>query len=413
VKSYDLVAEWRGYRMDLAELKLEIARNIDGRAAELSEMSDAIFNNPEQGYREFFACGLLADFLRSNGFEVEVGYAGLETAFRAVLKEGDGGPDIGMLCEYDALPMGHACAHHLQGPGCIGAALAIRDTVRGVPYKIEVIGTPAEEVGEGGKNVMLRNGAFTGLDVAMMLHGGDECTTDVKSIALTELVVSYKGVSSHSAIAPEDGRSALDALMLASNGLAYLRGHVREDVRMSLIVLEGGSVINAVPDRAAVRVELRSYSRPYLDRLIARVKAVFEGAAMMTETSCEIKKDGDMHNKIPVMALNDMMMENARLIGARQISSPREKTGSTDFASVMRLVPGACIRVALADRGVKPHSIEFLNMGKTPDAHKAMLEASKIIAMTCADILIDPQNLQDIIRDFERETARERMEGAV
>jgi amidohydrolase len=383
-------------------LKREIARNIDQKAPLLTAMSDYIFDHPETGYQEFRACRRLTEVLKNEGFEVQSGYTGLETAFRAVWNNCGGGPDIGLLCEYDALPMGHGCAHHMQGPACIGAALAVKETVRNVPYTLEVIGTPAEEVGSGGKSVMIENGAFLHHDAVLMMHGGDRCTADVKSIAYSEFLVTYTGISSHAAIAPEKGRSALEAVMLASNGLAYLRGHVADDVRMNLIVEDGGSVVNAVPDRAVARVEFRSYSRPYLDSVIERAKKVFDGAALMTETTYEIEKTGEMHNKIPILSLNELLMENALAAGAKAVSPPREKTGSTDFASVMYLVPGSCIRVAFVEKGVPAHSPTFLEKGKSPEAHEALLTAAKILGMTCADLLTDPEKLRKIKEEFAR-----------
>jgi metal-dependent amidase/aminoacylase/carboxypeptidase family protein len=180
---------------------------------------------------------------------------------------------------------------------------------------------------------------------------------------------------------------------------------------MSMIVEDGGSAVNVVPDSASLRVELRSYDRPYLDSVIARAKKVFEGAAMMTETTCEIEKTGEMHNKIPIRTLNELLMENARAVGAKAISPPREKTGSTDFASVMYMVPGACIRVAFVDMGVPAHSAEFLEKGKSDDAHGALLTAAKILAATCTDVLTSPGLMRSIWNDFERE--KEKNKAAV
>jgi amidohydrolase len=397
--------------MTMSCLKSEIFQNIDSNAKTLSRISDTIFNDPEPGYEEFHACETLGGFLKAEGFDVETGYAGLPTAFRAIWRNNGGGSTIGLLCEYDALPMGHGCAHHLQGPACIGAALAVKDAIKNVPYTIEVIGTPAEEIGSGGKSVMIRNGAFKELDLALMMHGADACTVDVKSIAYSEFAVAYRGTPSHSAIAPEKGRSALDAVMLASTGIAYLRGHVADDVRMSMIVEDGGSTVNVVPEKASARVELRSYSRPYLDSVIERAKKVFEGAAMMTETTCEINKVGEMHNKIPVPALNELLMDNARAVGAKSISPPREKTGSTDFASVMHMTPGACVRVAFVDKGVPAHSDEFLKKGDSDDAHEALLTAAKILAATCADVLTNPENMKSIRNDFEHGKQKSESEG--
>ena len=385
----------------------EIVECLQALKPDLVRMSDFIFDHPEVGLQEVQAAGLLSDFLRERGFQVELGYGGLATAFRATWRNGEGGPRIGLLCEYDAIKgLGHACAHHLQGPGIIGAALAARAAVGEAPCVLEVIGTPAEEIGEGGKNLMLRQGAFQGLDVTLMMHGGDSTQTDVKSLALTELHVAFKGVAAHSAIAPEKGRSALEALLLAFNGIAFLRGHVKDDTRIHGVIDGGAQPVNVIPERAEARIEMRSYDRTYLDQVIGRVLRILEGAALMTDTGWEVLDRMDTHNKIPVLSLNRLLMKNAERAGARRIMPPRERTGSTDYASVMYHIPGSCIRVPFVEPGTPSHSQTYLERGKTEAAHDAMIMGATILALTVLDLVRDKGLLQAIQEDFRAAKAR-------
>ena len=95
-------------------LKEVMFREIDEIRNEMTEMSDDIFDHPEIGMEEFHAQKVLTDWLEKEGFQVERGVVGVETAFKAVYSHGTGGPNIGLLCEYDALPgIGHACGHHM------------------------------------------------------------------------------------------------------------------------------------------------------------------------------------------------------------------------------------------------------------------------------------------------------------
>lgn len=383
--------------------KTELMRTIAGLQPELKAMADFIFDHPEIGYQETQASKLLADYLAGYGFELERGYAGLPTAFRAVHRNGSGGPRIGLLCEYDAVVnLGHGCAHHLQGPAIAGAALALKALVQDRPYTLEVIGTPCEEMAEGGKNVMLRNGAFQDLDVALMMHGGDGTQTDIKSMALTGMDVTFKGLAAHSAIAPHQGRSALEALMLAFNGIAFLRGHVLDDTRIHGIIENGGQAVNAIPERATAAMEIRSFERPYLDQVVERVMRIFDGAALMTGTSYEVSKVYHTHNKIPVLSLNRLLMANAEAAGARSIMPPREKTGSTDFASVMYTVPGSCIRVPFVEKGTASHSQAWLDRGKSPEAAEALVTGASILALTALDLIEDSAKLAEIKDEFAR-----------
>ena len=65
-----------------------------------------------------FAHGTLTDYLDAlPGVDVERGYLGLETAFRATA--GAGQPVVAICAEYDALPgIGHACGHNLIAEVC-------------------------------------------------------------------------------------------------------------------------------------------------------------------------------------------------------------------------------------------------------------------------------------------------------
>lgn len=383
-------------------MKTDLFNHLDKVKEDMFKTADYIFDNPETDCKEYKAMEILTDYLQKNGFKVEKGVGGIETSFRAVYENGSGGPSLGLLCEYDALEnIGHACGHHMQGPAICYAASAFKDVYKNKPYKLVVYGTPAEET-TGGKIVMIENGCFKDIDVALMFHGGPTTTTDIKCMALSPFKVIFHGKGAHAAIQPESGRSALDALLLAFNGIEFLREHVKEDTRMHYTITDAGGPDNVVPSEAVGTFSLRSYNRSYLDTVVERFKKIIKGASLMTETTYEIIPDREFDSKIPVLKLNDLFMKNAGLVNAPTIRPPREKTGSTDFGNVMYNVPGSCIRVAFVPEGTSPHSKEYLNAGKTEAAHKAALLASKILAATCYDLVSNESVLKEIKEEFSK-----------
>lgn len=382
--------------------KEQLYRYIDGAASEMAAMADDIFDHPELGLSEFHACGLLTDWLEREGFEVERGTAGVETAFKAVFHHGEGGPNIGLLCEYDALPeIGHACGHHMQGPCILAAAAALKNAITEQPYTITVYGTPAEE-SVSGKIQMMKNGCpFEELDVALMMHGSGATQVDVKSLALSKFRIIFHGTGAHAAVKPEKGRSALDGLIMACQGVEFLREHVADDVRMHYTIVScGGTPANIVPATAEAEMYVRSYSRTYLDTVIGRFKKVMQGAAMMTETEVEILEEKGIDSKVPCLALNGILMENAGEIGAPRIRPAREKTGSTDFGNIMRRVPGSCIRVAFVAEDAASHSQDYVDAGKSGAAHEAIVCGAKILAGSAMDLILRPELLKEVKREF-------------
>ena len=387
-------------------MKEKLRTYIDSICGELCGLSDDIFDHPECGGEERYAVERLTTFLRDQGFTVETGIAGLATAFRAVYQVGTGGPSIGLLCEYDALKgFGHGCGHHMQGPAVLGAAAALRRCLgEDTPAKIVVYGTPAEETSMG-KTIMLREGYFRDIDIALMTHANPETNVDVKSLALRSYRVKYHGVSAHAAIKPEDGRSALDALMLACHGLECLREHVRDDVRMHYAIRETSPLSNVVPDFVEASFVIRSYSTDYIETLVPRLEKVLRGAAMMTETTCEIIEKSHLDSKVPSYIINDLIMENARAVDAPQLGAPREKTGSTDFGNVLHTLPGACVRIAFVPRGTSSHSQEYLDAGKSDAAHLSVRLAAQILALTSWDVIEDKGLLERIRAEFAENLA--------
>lgn len=373
---------------------------IDSIAPEILNMADSIFDDPELGLNEYRAMKKITDFLRKNDFKVEENIYGFETAFRATYKVGKGGINIGLLCEYDALEgLGHACAHHMQGPSIIATAAALKDVLKDYDFNIVVYGTPAEET-LGAKVAMEKNGAFQDIDVAFMMHGSPMTSTDVKSLALSNFDIIFHGVAAHAALAPEKGRSALDGILLLFQAIEFLREHVKEDTKMHYTIVDAGGPANVVPKYAKAKVSLRSYDRNYLNDVIRRFKNIVEGAAMMTETTCEIIETKSLDSKIPVLSLNKILMDNAVEVNAPRIEPPREKTGSTDFGNVMFKVPGSCIRIAFVPSGTSSHSEKFIECGKTEDAHNAILLASKILANSSFDLISKPELYNEVKEEF-------------
>jgi aminobenzoyl-glutamate utilization protein B len=381
-------------------MKKELFANIDKQRTDLINMADNIFDNPEYEGQEVFAAGLITKYLKENGFQVEMGIADFPTAFKATYTKGMGGPTIGILCEYDALRgLGHGCGHHMQGPGCIGAAVALKNICVDAPYKIVVYGTPAEET-LSAKCAMLNKGCFRELDVAFMMHGGPNTCTDIKCLALSTFEVVFKGKGAHAALAPEKGRSGLDALMIAFNGIEFLREHVPEDVRMHYTITELPGPMNVVPKKAVGEVALRSFSKETLNKVVLRFRDIIKGAALIAGVDYEISQKSDLYNKIPVLTLNELLMDNAKIAGAPQLAPPREKTGSTDFGNVMYEVPGSCIRVAFVPEGTSSHTQEFVDAGKGEAAHNCIIYGAKAIAGAALDLIENPEKMEAVKKEF-------------
>lgn len=381
-------------------MRSSIVEYIEKNSIDLCHMSDQIFNHPEIAFKEYRALEILTRWLVDHGFEVERGAGGLETAFRARYQIGEGGPSIGLLCEYDALKIGHACGHHMQGPIMLLAAKAVRELYRNKPYKLVIYGTPAEEGGQG-KRIMIENGSFKDIDVALMTHAASNTTVDIKSLSGSNWAAEFKGVEAHESLYPECSRSALDAMILAFQGIEFLRGHVKEDVKFKYQLYQcTDTQIDKGAATAKCKIIIRTYHEEDLESLEDRVIAVLTGASVMTGTTVQTQKLSITKGKLPSHSLNKMLMDNAKLVEAPKMLPYRERTGSTDFGYVTHMVPGAVIRFPVAPEHVSTHSHEFLNFAEGKDAHDGIKLAAKIVALTVVDLIEDEGKLTSVKDEF-------------
>ena len=233
-----------------------------------------------------------------------------------------------------------------------------------------------------------------------MMHGSPTTCTDVKCLADQSFKVTFHGKRAHAALAPEQGRSAFDALLVAFNGIEFLREHVPDDVRMHYTVAELPGPANVVPVKSVGKFSLRSFSKEELKGVVSRFKDIVKGAALIAGVDYELEQTSDFYNKIPVLKLNELLMENAKLAGAPRLAPPREKTGSTDFGNVMYEIPGSCIRVAFVPEGTSSHSQEFVDAGKTQAARDCILYGAKSIAGASMDLITKPELMDEVKAEF-------------
>ena len=387
--------------MDLAALKQRLKAEVEARADVLIEASHQIHEHPELNYEEHFAHGILADLVEAEGVSVERGAFGLDTAFAA--RAGEEGPTVAVLCEYDALPgIGHACGHNIIAAAGLGAGLAAAALAAEAGGRVVLLGTPAEE-GGGGKILMARQGAFDGVDAAMMVHPAGDDLARMDVIAVQELTATYTGEAAHAAAFPHLGRNALDAAVLGYVSVAALRQHILPDERVHGVFLEGGDKPNIVPARAVTEWMVRSRSISSLAPLKARVATCLEAGA--AAAGCEVTRAwkpvvyADMLDNEAMVAL---YVANAGALG-RAVAEPSggaSVVGSTDMGNVSYLVPSIHPMIAAAPAGVPIHTPSFAGHARSSSGDQAVVDGAVAMAWTVADLWLGDGVLDAVRGEF-------------
>ncbi len=382
-------------------------RSIDEHREVLIGVSNRIHGEPELGHQEFKASALLVEALKGHGYSVEVGVAGMKTAFVARGPKRDG-PTIGVLAEYDALPgIGHACGHNLIAGSALGAAIGLSAVAKKLPGNVVIYGSPAEEgvvENAGGKVVMIDE--IRKADAAIMVHPSNMWGSYGTSNARESFLVEFYGKSSHAGGAPEKGVNALNGVIETFNGINALRQHIPRDVRLHGIIKNGGASPNVVPDYASAHLYVRAPTMPMLEEYYGKVQDIIKGASLMTGARSKVTRVANPYaNSIPSKTLTDLFRGELAEVGVDipEEREPRQGGGSTDFGNVSQVIPALSAYVNIGP--VTLHSPEGAAMTATEEAHDVMIKSAKALSFMAIDLITKPGLLEAAKKEHRQRLA--------
>ena len=442
---------------------------VDDKGPAYIGLSDRVWGMPELAYGEHRSAAEHLAMLEAEGFRITRDVAGIPTAVMG--EAGEDGPVIAILGEYDALPglsqqagvarhapvegdggVGHGCGHNLLGAASMLAAAAVKDwlAANGIKGRVRYYGCPAEE-GGAAKGFMVREGVFRDVDIAISWHPASLSGVNRPvSLANTRIDFTFTGRASHAAAAPHLGRSALDAAELMSVGVNYLREHMPGSARVHYAYLDAGGIApNVVQAHAKVRYLIRAADLSDLTPLVARVRDVAKGAALMTQTEVATQVVSAVSNLMGNDPLERLMDDTFRRLGPpvfdeadrafaeeiRATLSPEEiagafdrfgipprldmplcdalvpleskgrgGNGSTDVGDVSWVVPTVQARGATCAVGTPFHAWQLTAQGKTPAAHKGLVHVAKVMAGTAVGAILDPDVIARAKADLAERT---------
>ena len=412
------------------KIKEEISALIDGESASVIGLVKDIGSHPELGYKEFRSSDMVNDFLRSAGLETESGLA--ITGIKASLKKQWTGPNIAFIGELDGITCPessradkitgatHHCGHNLQ----LGVMMLLAQAFNksGVAPllggNISFIASPAEEYIEleyrselrnrgeiryfGGKQELVRCGAFDDVDAAMMVHSQSNApypyagTVNTGNGLIAEMI-RYIGKTAHAAAAPEEGINALHAAVIGINAVNAIRETFSDEdhSRIHYIITKGGDAVNSVPADVRLECIVRTCNVVSLRRLLEKTEQAFRSGGYAMGALTEIKR---LSGYLPLACnteLNILFAENARqYIPEKQVTTVDFFKASTDMGDITHLMPA--IHPLTGGTAGALHAANF----EAVDYTAAVVTPAKIVASTLIDLLSgDAAKMRSIIKN--------------
>jgi aminobenzoyl-glutamate utilization protein B len=449
---------------DLDDLKEEAMEIVDANSKMVQEIVDMLYSFGELGMQEFETQRYLTGLLEERGFDIELGVAGMPSAWTARWTHGTGGPVIALGSDVDGIPQsnqkpgvgyrdpivsmapGHGEGHNSGQAVNIVGALAVKELMEREDIAGTLLlwpGVAEEQVAS--KAYFVREGVFEGVDVNLFTHvssnfgmswgqGGGN--------ALWSVQFRYTGATAHSAGSPWRGRSALDAIMLLAQAWEYKREHLRPAARSHYIIVEGGDQPNVVPQTATIWFYFRERNYELTKEMYDAAVLMAEGAALMTNTQIDtimtVGAAWGRHFSKPVAEAsyaniqqvglpdwdeNDILLAESfqremdvEVRGLAdsipELSGPVDLDrslggGSDDIGDVSWNMPTVTLRFPSNMPGGPGHNWANGIAMATPIAHKGAVAGAKVQALTLLDLLLKPELIEDAWTYFNEEQTAE------
>ena len=389
-----------------------VARAKELMDKELLALADDVATHPEIGFEEKRSVSKLTDYLRQHQFSIETGTAGLSTAFVAKYRRNNGGPNLGVMVEYDALrgtrgPF-HGDQHSAQGPVGLAAAVAVAEylTRTRTPGSVTVFGAPGEEMmPPNAKTEMHLAHAFDGMDILVRSHASSVTSRPAPGFGTCCLNIvgakyTFSGAPAHQ-LQSWNGRNALEAVIHFFNNIDSVRSSIRPEARIQGVIAEGGTAPNVVPDRTVADFYIRYPDEVYLQQVVEFVDNAAKAAALSTGTKVKIDHYGKDLDGIGIATLAEVGFAYMKQLGATNVQpEPGKPQGYEETGSVSRDIPG----------------VGFTAQSSTAPNHTYEMDADNLKEIGHKGFTIDAQAMAAVLFDFAthpeyRDAVRKEFEG--
>jgi metal-dependent amidase/aminoacylase/carboxypeptidase family protein len=359
---------------------------VAARRPQIEAAIEFVHAHPELGHEEVECSRFLAGQLEDGGFQIELGAAGLETAFRARLEGPRGGRGVGLVDLYDAVPAVrpdgsieavHSCGHGPIAGGVAGAALALADLRDDLGGAVEVIGCPADELHApgavergGGKSLTAAAGLWDHLDAALYAHPEFIDTVSVESRCMRRLVATVGGWRTMDEAIEAPRRAAEAALEVP-------KGHRSDTLMLERMVLEG-DVEEGSGFALRATYFVTADSDEELDGASARLRELIPDAKWETTRT------------VPAIAAHDgvraAVAQAFEAAGREFVADPPPLPFATDFGDISRRVPSALIGIGRSG-GWEFHTDRGAEQFASPDGIEAALTTASVLALSVVRLL--------------------------
>jgi metal-dependent amidase/aminoacylase/carboxypeptidase family protein len=157
-----------------------------------------------------------------------------------------------------------------------------------------------------------------------------------------------------------------------------------------------------VPDFAQAEFFVRAATLAGMDDLVAQVRRIAEGAALMTGATLDFQMPEDaFSDMITNYAMATRLGKHLATVGLNLPEAKSEPgTGSTDWGNVSYEVPSVETAYPILDRVCTWHSQDVVAAADSEMGYANTLAVARAMALTGIDLIADPALLATVKEEF-------------
>ena len=380
-------------------MKQEILSYLNTIKDEIYNITKFLYDNPEASYHETQACTYIADLLRRNNFKVSTNFLDIPTAFHG--EYGNGYPRVCFLCDIDALPSkGHIHGHNLSSAISCAAALSLSKVVDKIGGTIVILGCPGEYIG-GAKVTMAKQGVFSDIDFAMLVH--PDILTAESGSSKAFLPLSIKFVSKDGVTyLNSNSLSPMDACLFVMSGVNLIIKDFGNSAQIDAVINNGGYTPSLPHDVCEIKLYIRALNYTVAEKVEEKIKKLVETASFLTDMHGETNIYELPYREMSTnRALSRIFSHNLKELGIIDSCGVNDTEAGISMGTVSQCVPSIhpYIQITESDN-ISYGSPEFAQATLSPFAQERALVAAAALAISAVDIMQKESILTEIKEEF-------------
>lgn len=326
--------------------------------------------HPELGFQEVRTAGIVADYLRGLGLEVQTGVGG--TGVVALIRGAQPGRTIAIRADMDALPIPeqsgveyaslepgkmHACGHDGHTAILLGVAKLLAERRQQIHGNVKLLFQHSEE-GPSGARPMIEAGAMQHpqVDGVIALHLGTDLPVGkigIMSGASTASADSFEltihGKGGHGA----HPHRSIDAIVAAGHVIVALQTLISRETDplgagvISIGTIQGGYRHNVIADCVVLTGTVRTVDPELQRQMPSSIERVVAGVCTGLRCQYQFSYNHGVPSVINDRGMVDLVLSVGRtLLGQdNAIEGNAPTMGGEDFSFFAAVAPGAMFRL--------------------------------------------------------------------